>query len=259
MYLFIFWLQKFSPLFCENKITKYERKFEAEKYHWSETKKRVMLVVRQHCISQVDYYEGKTLADYCYKDIQSLAMVCYHNHGDGDHMIVVLQVSDHPGGVIIIHGGFGRMVNTVMYHVYCVCVYVLCVCMRCVCCVVCVSCCVCVVLCVCVSTHTHTTCVCMCFVCVLCCVCICFVCVLCCVCCVVYVLCCVCVVLCMCCVCVLCMCCVLCCVCVCICVFVAIFIFVRTYEYVCEYVCAYSCIHGYAHLTVICFIFVVKN
>ena len=35
----------------------------------------MLLVVRQHCISQVDYYEGRTLADYCYKDIQAVSMV----------------------------------------------------------------------------------------------------------------------------------------------------------------------------------------
>ena len=45
-------------------------------------------------------------------------MVCHRNYGDGDHVLVTLQVSDNPGGLIIVHGGFGRMVNTVMYHVY---------------------------------------------------------------------------------------------------------------------------------------------
>ena len=44
----------------------------------------------------------------------------------------MLQVSDYPGGLIIIHGGFGRMVMSVFVCVLCVCVCV-CVCVLCLC------------------------------------------------------------------------------------------------------------------------------
>lgn len=49
--------------------------FEAAKYHWSETKVQVLLVVRRHCITQVDATSKQPLANYCYKDIEALIKV----------------------------------------------------------------------------------------------------------------------------------------------------------------------------------------
>ena len=36
---------------------------------------RVLLVVRRHCITQVDATSKQPLADYCYKDIEALIKV----------------------------------------------------------------------------------------------------------------------------------------------------------------------------------------
>lgn len=81
----------FSPLFCEQPRNEHDKRFEAAKFHWDETRVKVFLVVRRHCISQVSP-GGHTLADYNYKDIEYMA-----------------KVADHPGAFIIAAGGFGRL------------------------------------------------------------------------------------------------------------------------------------------------------
>jgi len=83
--------QRFSPLFCDEAKSKQEKKFEAAKYHWSESRVKVFLVIRRHCVSQVDT-AGQNLADYEYKDVEYMA-----------------KVVEHPGAFVLAVGGFGRL------------------------------------------------------------------------------------------------------------------------------------------------------
>lgn len=83
---------RFSPLFADAGRAKGEKKFRSAKFGWSESRMDVFLVVRRHCLVQVDITGKRKLADYDYKDIEFL-----------------VKVSDHPGAFAIAHGGFGRL------------------------------------------------------------------------------------------------------------------------------------------------------
>ncbi|XP_069107344.1 LOW QUALITY PROTEIN: dnaJ homolog subfamily C member 13-like [Argopecten irradians] len=84
---------KYRNKFAEvNKTTK---RFNAFKCHWSENRVPVILEVNPGSLDQIDASQqntNKTLCSYLYKDMEGLA-----------------QVSDYPGGVAIIHGGFSRL------------------------------------------------------------------------------------------------------------------------------------------------------
>ncbi|XP_076446613.1 dnaJ homolog subfamily C member 13-like isoform X1 [Babylonia areolata] len=68
------------------------RRFNAYKYHWSDNRMPVILEVNQGSLDQIDPSSNRVLCSYNYKDIEGLT-----------------QVSDVPGGVAVIHGGFGRL------------------------------------------------------------------------------------------------------------------------------------------------------
>lgn len=83
---------KFSSLFsAEARKNHTSSKFEAFKYHWSETKVRCYLTVRSYGILQLDYATEKTLANYDFKDIEAISLV-----------------EDSTNGIVIQSGGFGR-------------------------------------------------------------------------------------------------------------------------------------------------------
>lgn len=67
-------------------------KYNASKYHWSDTKLPVLLEVTPFSLDQLDPTTNAVLASYCYKDIEGMA-----------------EVKDHPGGFVVVSGGFGRM------------------------------------------------------------------------------------------------------------------------------------------------------
>ncbi|XP_067952104.1 dnaJ homolog subfamily C member 13-like [Watersipora subatra] len=66
-------------------------RFQASKYHWSEAKVPVSLCVNACSLDQRDS-GGRLLCSYDYKDFEGLVVV-----------------SDFPGGVCVIHGGFNRL------------------------------------------------------------------------------------------------------------------------------------------------------
>ena len=76
-------------------------------------------MVRRHCFTQVDASSKQPLADYCYKDIEALIKVgrlsgqtlCAEVCGPDLLQSPPLQLSDHPGGVVIKSIGFGRLVS----------------------------------------------------------------------------------------------------------------------------------------------------
>jgi DnaJ family protein C protein 13 len=82
---------RWSPLFADASKQKKDKHFKASKYRWSETRVDVMLIVRRHCLSQVDT-TGRKLCDYDYKDIQYFC-----------------KVSDHPAAVALAYGSFERL------------------------------------------------------------------------------------------------------------------------------------------------------
>ncbi|KAL8571849.1 DnaJ subfamily C member 13 [Nucella lapillus] len=81
---------KFRNYFAD--ATQTARRFNAYKYHWSENRVPVILEINQGSLDQVDPTSNRVLCSYNYKDIEGLT-----------------QVSDVPGGVAVIHGGFSRL------------------------------------------------------------------------------------------------------------------------------------------------------
>ncbi|KAK3742179.1 hypothetical protein QZH41_012074 [Actinostola sp. cb2023] len=69
-----------------------EVKFNAYKYHWSDNRLPVVLVVTSCSLDQVDTHTQTKLCSYDYKDIEGVALV-----------------SDYPGGFVILYGGFSRL------------------------------------------------------------------------------------------------------------------------------------------------------
>ncbi|KAH3718782.1 hypothetical protein DPMN_061589, partial [Dreissena polymorpha] len=80
---------RFRDQFVDKNYTK--KRFNARKHHWSDSRVPVTLVVSQSSLDQVDGM-GRLLSTYDYKDMEGLA-----------------TVSDYPGGIAIIHGGFSRL------------------------------------------------------------------------------------------------------------------------------------------------------
>ncbi|XP_033727987.1 dnaJ homolog subfamily C member 13-like [Pecten maximus] len=81
---------KFRNKFAE--VSKTIKRFNAYKCHWSESRVPVILEVNPGSLDQIDPSSNKTLCSYLYKDMEGLT-----------------QVTDYPGGVAIIHGGFSRL------------------------------------------------------------------------------------------------------------------------------------------------------
>ncbi|KAK7873572.1 hypothetical protein R5R35_009276 [Gryllus longicercus] len=72
--------------------TKDVPKYNAFKYHWSDTKLPVLLEVTPFSLDQLDPTTNAVLASYFYKDIEGMA-----------------EIKDYPGGFVVVCGGFGRM------------------------------------------------------------------------------------------------------------------------------------------------------
>ncbi|BFZ15550.1 hypothetical protein BsWGS_18589 [Bradybaena similaris] len=68
------------------------RRFNCFKHHWSEKRVPIILEVNQGSLDQVDPSTNRKLCTYDYKDLEGLA-----------------HISDYPGGVAVIYGGFSRM------------------------------------------------------------------------------------------------------------------------------------------------------
>ncbi|KAK0045772.1 dnaJ subfamily C member 13-like isoform X1 [Biomphalaria pfeifferi] len=68
------------------------RRFNCFKHHWSENRVPVILEVNQGSLDQVEPATNKKLCSYDYKDIEGLQLL-----------------SDYPGGVAVVYGGFSRM------------------------------------------------------------------------------------------------------------------------------------------------------
>lgn len=68
------------------------KRFNCFKHHWSESRVPLVLEINQGSIDQVDPTTNKKLCSYDYKDIEGLT-----------------HVSDFPGGIAIIYGGFNRL------------------------------------------------------------------------------------------------------------------------------------------------------
>ena len=70
------------------------QRFNAYKYHWSDSRQAVTLEVNPGSLDQIDPTSNRHLCGYDYKDMEGM-----------------LLMSDYPGGLSIKHGGFGRLVN----------------------------------------------------------------------------------------------------------------------------------------------------
>lgn len=73
----------------ENNTTK---RFNAFKHHWSDNRVPVLLEVNQGSVDQIDPATNRVLCSYDYKDMEGIT-----------------HISDYPGGIAIIHGGFSRL------------------------------------------------------------------------------------------------------------------------------------------------------
>lgn len=82
---------RFRHLFAE-KLQSSSKRFNAYKYHWSDKRVPVILEVNPASLDQVDPATRHTLNSYDYKDIEGFAVI-----------------SDYPGGVAVISGGFSRL------------------------------------------------------------------------------------------------------------------------------------------------------
>lgn len=81
---------KYRSYFADQSST--TRRFNAYKYHWSENRVPIILEINQGSLDQIDPTSNRVLCSYCYKDMEGFT-----------------QVSDVPGGVGVIHGGFSRL------------------------------------------------------------------------------------------------------------------------------------------------------
>ncbi|XP_041347069.1 dnaJ homolog subfamily C member 13-like, partial [Gigantopelta aegis] len=81
---------KFRDQFAEQNNT--TRRFNAYKYHWSESRVPVVLEVGQGSVNQREPATNKLLTSYDYNNIEGLT-----------------QISDYPGSVAVIYGGFSRL------------------------------------------------------------------------------------------------------------------------------------------------------
>eukprot|EP00111_Clytia_hemisphaerica_P021644 TCONS_00063655-protein len=82
---------KMRTAFADQKQLK-ELNFNAFKHHWSENRMPIILRVTPCSLDQVDRATNRILCSYDYKDMDGLA-----------------EVSDYPGGFVVVHGGFNRL------------------------------------------------------------------------------------------------------------------------------------------------------
>ncbi|KAL3854398.1 hypothetical protein ACJMK2_013668 [Sinanodonta woodiana] len=81
---------RFHNQFAEgNKISK---RFNAYKHHWSDNKVPIILELNASSLDQLDPSTGRRLCSYDYKDLEGLT-----------------RLSDYPGGLALVHGGFNRL------------------------------------------------------------------------------------------------------------------------------------------------------
>lgn len=79
--------KQFSDFKAKNEV-----RFNAYKYHWSDTRLPVVLEVTPCSLDQIDPTTRQKLCSYDYKEMEG-----------------VVQVSDYPGGIAIVYGGFSRL------------------------------------------------------------------------------------------------------------------------------------------------------
>ena len=84
--------QRFRNAFAEKPSN--IKRFNAYKYHWSDNRVPIVLEVSQGSLDQKDPATNQLLCSYDYKDMEGLT-----------------QISDYPGGIAVIHGGFSRLVS----------------------------------------------------------------------------------------------------------------------------------------------------
>ena len=77
------------------------QRYNAYKYHWSDTRLPIVLEVSQGSLDQIDPTSNRLLASYDYKDMEGIA-----------------AVNDYPGGVAVIYGGFSRLVSASILSLY---------------------------------------------------------------------------------------------------------------------------------------------
>lgn len=77
--------------FSESKNVK-ELRYNAYKHHWSDNRVPIILQITASSLDQVDPTTNKLICSYEYKDLEGLA-----------------EVSDYPGGFVVVHGGFSRL------------------------------------------------------------------------------------------------------------------------------------------------------
>lgn len=81
---------RFRDHFAEKNST--NKRYNAYKHHWSDQRVPIILEVCQCSLDQIDPSTGQRLCSYDYKDMEGL-----------------VQLSDYPGGMAVIHGGFSRL------------------------------------------------------------------------------------------------------------------------------------------------------
>ncbi|KAK3083199.1 hypothetical protein FSP39_016526 [Pinctada imbricata] len=81
---------RFRNQFAE--VNNTSKRFNAFKHHWSDNRVSVVLEVNQGSLDQIEASTNRKLCSYDYKDMEGLC-----------------QISDYPGGVAVIHGGFSRL------------------------------------------------------------------------------------------------------------------------------------------------------
>ncbi|KAK6166630.1 hypothetical protein SNE40_023278 [Patella caerulea] len=81
---------RFRNKFAEVNTT--TKRFNAYKLHWSDNRVPLILEINHGSLDQIDPASNKVICSYDYKDIEGL-----------------VQISDVPGGVAIIYGGFSRL------------------------------------------------------------------------------------------------------------------------------------------------------
>ncbi|KAI0215552.1 hypothetical protein LSAT2_032400 [Lamellibrachia satsuma] len=81
---------RFRHKFAEKTLS--TKRFNAYKYHWSDSRVPVILEVNPGSLDQVDPASNRLLCCYDYKDMEGF-----------------VQVADYPGGMALIHGGHNRL------------------------------------------------------------------------------------------------------------------------------------------------------
>ena len=90
--------QRFNGLFADRHLTQ-NRRFNSSKHHWSDNRVPVVLEVNQGSLDQVDPVSRRRICSYDYKEMEGIA-----------------QLTDYPGGVAVIYGGFSRLAPDVPHR-----------------------------------------------------------------------------------------------------------------------------------------------